>query len=617
MNVAVQQSPEQLLKTVFGYDSFRGQQEEIIKQLVSGGDAIVLMPTGGGKSICYQIPALHRPGMGLVISPLIALMEDQVQALRANGIIAAYWNSSQSLEESAAVERAILAGELELLYIAPERLANERTVRVLQQAKLSIIAIDEAHCVSQWGHDFRPDYLALGRLSEWFPGVPRVALTATATRATHAEITERLQLQQAEHFVSSFDRPNIKYQIVAKAEPRRQLLEFIAKQEDGASGIVYALSRKSVESTAEYLRSRGVNALEYHAGLPSKIRAEHQARFLREDGIVMVATIAFGMGIDKPDVRFVAHIDLPKSVEGYYQETGRAGRDGEASVAWMIYGLGDVVQQRRFIDASEGDRAHKQRLGQHLDSMLALCETVRCRRGQLLAYFGEETNLGSGCGNCDNCLTPPETWDATVPAQKLLSTIVRLQRERSQAFGAGHLIDILRGNATARVESMGHEKLATFGIGADLSEQEWRSVVRQLLASGVLISGGEYQVLSIGEAAPAVLRGEVSAHLRRDVIEGAARASAGATPKRKSKAAVMADLTPKQQEIFQELRAWRAERAKELGVPAYVVFTDATLKALAEFAPRQISHLDGITGIGEKKREAYGAELLEVIANVS
>ncbi len=594
-----------VLKDVFGYDDFRGDQAAIVDQVVSGGDAVVLMPTGGGKSITYQIPALVRPGTGLVVSPLIALMHDQVDALVANGVNAAYLNSTQSAAERASVEQAYLAGDLDLLYVAPERLSAASTTALLQRGALSVIAIDEAHCVSQWGHDFRPDYLALGDLAERFPGVPRMALTATATRATHKEITERLHLPEARHFVASFDRPNIQYRIEPKVDPRRQLLQFIRAQPAGSAGIVYALSRKSVEQTAEYLRTQGVDALAYHAGLDAGVRARNQARFLREDGVVMVATIAFGMGIDKPDVRFVAHIDLPKSVEGYYQETGRAGRDGDPSVAWMAYGLGDVVQQRRLIDQSPGERAYKQRLGQHLDAMLALCETVSCRRQNLLAYFGQESGP---CGNCDTCLTPADTFDGLVPAQKLLSTIIRLQRERGQAFGAGHLVDILRGASTERIRQQEHDTLTTYGLGADLSDQDWRSVIRQLLAGGVIAAQGDYGVLVVGERAGEVLRGETAVPLRRDVLGRSGGAS------RVRKAAASDTLADGDRDLFEALRTWRAGVSKEQGVPAYIVFGDATLRALAEQRPTSMADLDGVTGIGAKKREAYGESVLEVIA---
>ncbi len=602
-------TPLDALHTVFGYDAFRGNQAAAIDQLVAGGDAVVLMPTGGGKSLIYQVPALVRPGTGLVVSPLIALMHDQVDALVANGVRAAYLNSTQAAPERTAVERAYLSGELDLIYVAPERLSSPSTRALLQRGTLSVIAIDEAHCVSQWGHDFRPDYLTLGELGEQFPGVPRVALTATATAATHREITERLRLPDAAHFVASFDRPNIQYRIDPKVEPRKQLLTFIRSQPPGAAGIVYALSRKSVEQTAEYLRTQGIDALAYHAGLDSSVRARHQSRFLREDGVVMVATIAFGMGIDKPDVRFVAHIDLPKSVEGYYQETGRAGRDGEPSVAWMAYGLGDVVQQRRMIDQSPGERSYKMRLGQHLDAMLALCETVGCRRQNLLGYFGEPSGA---CGNCDTCLEAPETWDGLVPAQKLLSTIVRLQRERGQAFGAGHLIDILRGASTDRIRQQGHDALSTYGLGADLSDQDWRSVIRQLLARGILVAQGEYGTLALGEPAGAVLRGEAPVPLRRDVL---GRGGAGASRARKASASDALDASDRP--LFEALREWRAGVAREQGMPAYIVFGDATLRALAEHRPATLDDLDGITGIGAKKREAYGEAVLEVIAGTT
>ncbi len=599
--------PLTVLHEVYGYDAFRGDQADIVRQVIDGGDAVVLMPTGGGKSVTYQVPALVRPGTGLVVSPLIALMHDQVEALVANGVRAAFLNSTQSPPERAAVERAYLAGDLDLLYVAPERLNVAQTAALLQRGQLSVIAIDEAHCVSQWGHDFRPDYLGLGDLAERFPGVPRMALTATATRETHREITERLRLPAARHFVASFDRPNIQYRIDPKVDQRKQLVAFIRAQPEGAAGIVYALSRKSVEQTAAHLRTQGIDALPYHAGLDASVRAANQSRFLRDDGVVMVATIAFGMGIDKPDVRFVAHIDLPKSVEGYYQETGRAGRDGEPAVVWMAYGLGDVVQQRRLIDASPGDRTFKTRLGQHLDAMLALCETVGCRRQNLLAYFGEESDP---CGNCDTCLTPPETWDGLVPAQKLLSTIVRLQRERGQAYGAGQLVDILRGSSTERVRQLGHHTLTTFGVGADLSEQDWRSVVRQLLARGLVVARGEYGTLALSEASGGVLRGETPVPLRRDVLGRGGGGGGG----RSRRAAASESLDAGDRGLFEALRSWRSGQAKEQGVPAYVVFGDATLRALAEHRPASLAELDGITGIGAKKREAYGEAVLEVVA---
>ncbi len=491
----------EVLHRVFGYDSFRGSQREIVDQVVGGGDALVLMPTGGGKSLCYQIPALVRPGVGVVISPLIALMQDQVDALQALGVRAGFLNSSQDYETRREVEKAFLADELDLLYLAPEALGGgtSATWRLLERGNIALFAIDEAHCVAQWGHDFRPDYLALSMLHERWPDVPRIALTATATSRTHDEIAQRLNLRQARHFVASFDRPNIQYRIVPKNSPTKQLLDLLRTEHNGDAGIVYCLSRASVEKTAETLSAAGIPALPYHAGLDQRVRATNQSRFLREDGLVMVATIAFGMGIDKPDVRFVAHLDLPKSIEGYYQETGRAGRDGLPSTAWMAYGMNDVVQQRRMIDGSEGDLAHRRMLSTHLDAMLALCETVDCRRTRLLNYFGEQAEP---CGNCDTCLNPPQTWDGTVPAQKLLSTVYRLQSERNQKFGAGQSIDILLGRKTEKVAKFRHDQLSVFGIGTELSESQWRGVVRQLLANNLLAVEGEYSTLTLTEAAP-------------------------------------------------------------------------------------------------------------------
>ena len=598
-------SAAEALRTVFGYDGFRGQQQAIIERVAAGGDAVVLMPTGGGKSLCYQIPSLLREGTGVVVSPLIALMQDQVDALTAVGVRAAFLNSTQDGFARAAVERTYLGGELDLLYVAPERLSSEATKRFLERGRIALFAIDEAHCVSQWGHDFRPDYLMLSELADRWPGVPRIALTATATDATHREITSRLRLEQAEHFVADFDRPNIQYRIVPKVEPRKQLLDFITAEHAGDAGIVYALSRASVEKTAEFLSSRGLTALPYHAGLEASQRAATQSRFLREEGVIVVATIAFGMGIDKPDVRFVAHIDLPKSVEGYYQETGRAGRDGLPSTAWLAYGLQDVVQQRRMIDDSPGDLAHRRRLTQHLDAMLALCETVQCRRVNLLGYFGQTSGP---CGNCDTCLTPPESWDGTVPAQKLLSTVVRLHRERNQRFGAGHLIDILRGKRTPRVEQYGHDRLSTWAIGDDLSDSQWRGVVRQLIAGELLKPEGEYGVLTLTPGGGEVLAGGRTVVLRRepDRPERAPRASRNA--------AAAADLSAADQPLFEALRSWRAGQAREQGVPAYIVFGDATLRAVAAARPASLSDLDGISGIGAKKREVYGEALLSVVA---
>lgn len=597
-----------ILRRVFGYDAFRGEQSEIIDHVIGGGDAVVLMPTGGGKSLCYQIPALARPGTGIVISPLIALMQDQVDSLAGIGVRAAFLNSTQSAEQRAQVEAAFLAGELDLLYLAPERLIMPSTAALLDRGRIALFAIDEAHCVSQWGHDFRPDYLALSMLHERWQQVPRIALTATATKQTREEIQQRLGLKQAKLFVSSFDRPNIQYRIAQKNQPLKQLLQLIREEHPGQAGIVYCLSRASVEKTAEFLVEEGIPALPYHAGLSTPVRAANQASFLREDGVVMVATIAFGMGIDKPDVRFVAHLDLPKSVEGYYQETGRAGRDGEASTAWLAYGLQDVVQQRRMIDQSEGDATHRRRLSLHLDSMLALCETVQCRRKQLLAYFGETSG---DCGNCDNCLNPAESWDGTIPAQKLLSTIVRLERERNQHFGAGHLIDILLGRQTLRIDQYSHDDLSTFGIGSELSEAEWRGVVRQLLAQGLLaVRGDGYGTLVITESSNEVLKGNRRVHLRREPE----RIKTGKTRKVSSQSAV---LPASAQPLFERLRSWRADQASRQNVPAYVVFHDTTLRELATRHPRTIDELRDITGIGESKLERYGAELLELLSDQS
>ncbi len=589
------------LRTVFGYDSFRGEQAAIIDQVVGGGDALVLMPTGGGKSLCYQIPALVREGTGVVISPLIALMQDQVDALRAVGVRAEFLNSTQSGDERTRVEAAFIAGEIDLLYLAPERLGVAYTADLLDRGRISLFAIDEAHCVSQWGHDFRPDYLRLSMLHERWPTVPRIALTATATEQTHKEITRRLELGDAKHFVASFDRPNIQYRIEAKQQPIQQLVQLLRTEHAGDAGIVYCLSRASVEKTAVALNDQGITALPYHAGLDASVRAANQSRFLREDGIVMVATIAFGMGIDKPDVRFVAHLDLPKSVEGYYQETGRAGRDGLPSTAWLAYGLQDVVQQRRMIDQNEGDEAHKRRLGAHLDAMLALCETIECRRVQLLAYFGQSSEP---CGNCDTCLTPPEALDGTVPAQKLLSTIVRLQRERNQRFGAGHLIDILLGRETPRTRQYGHDQISTWGIGTELGEQEWRGVVRQLLAQSLLATSSDgYGTLVITEGSSAVLAGERRVALRKEP-ERVAR-------QKKSKAAV--DLPADSLDLFERLREWRAGEAREQGVPAYIVFGDATLRGIAISRPSSLEELGTISGVGEKKLDSYGAAILAVV----
>jgi len=593
-----------VLRRVFGYDSFRGEQEAIIEHVVSGGDALVLMPTGGGKSLCYQIPALVREGVGVVVSPLIALMQDQVDALRTLGVRAGFLNSTQDYEQRREVESAFLAGELDLLYLAPERLRLESTISLLDKGKVALFAIDEAHCVSQWGHDFRPDYLGLSELHERWPEVPRIALTATATKATHAEIATRLNLGDARHFVASFDRPNIQYRIVPKNSPQKQLLDLLRTEHAGDAGIVYCLSRASVEKTAEFLVNNGIEALPYHAGLDARTRAANQARFLREDGLVVVATIAFGMGIDKPDVRFVAHLDLPKSVEGYYQETGRAGRDGLPSTAWLAYGLADVVQQRKMIDTSEGDAAHKRKLSTHLDAMLALCETIECRRVQLLNYFGQS---GEPCGNCDTCLSPPESWDGTIAAQKLLSTVYRLQHERRQKFGAGQIIDILLGKSTPKVTQHRHDELTVFGVGKDLAESEWRGVIRQLLAQGLLAVEGDYGTLVLTEASADVLGRQREVRLRRE-------------PKREARAAKVAkskppvEMPPEAAPAFERLRTWRGNTARDQGVPAYVIFHDATLRQIAIEQPSTLDQLGGVSGVGENKLAKYGEQILEVLA---
>jgi ATP-dependent DNA helicase RecQ len=622
----------EVLRRVFGYDSFRGQQQEIIEHVCGGGDAVALMPTGSGKSLCYQIPALVRHGTGVVISPLIALMQDQVDALRLLGVRAGFLNSTQDPDERRGVEYAFMDGRLDLLYLAPERLRTESVLRLLDRGTVALFAIDEAHCVAQWGHDFRPDYLGLSVLHERWPAVPRIAVTATATRQTLAEITSRLALGQARHFVASFDRPNITYRIEPKNEPRRQLLRLLRTEHPGQAGIVYCLSRASAEKTAEFLVSEGFGALPYHAGLDSRTRTVNQSRFLREDGLIMVATIAFGMGIDKPDVRFVAHLDLPRSVEGYYQETGRAGRDGAPATAWLAYGLTDVVQLRRFIDESEGDLAHRRRLVAHLDAMLALCETAGCRRAQMLGYFGE--TFTSACGNCDTCLAPPSVWDGTVAAQKLLSTVVRLGRLGGPAFGAGQPIDILLGKKTPRVLSYRHDRLPVFGIGGELREAEWRGVVRQLLACGLLAVNGDHGTLGLTDASAEVLRGERQVMFRRDAprpVPAAARGERGAKAGTadagtadagtggKSRRAgpgrmTPADLPASAEPVFERLRAWRAAAAKEQGVPAYVIFHDATLRQIAASPPATLAGLALVNGVGETKLDRYGQQILDILA---
>jgi ATP-dependent DNA helicase RecQ len=612
-----------ILREIFGYEAFRGPQAAIVDHVIDGGDALVLMPTGGGKSLCYQIPAIARQGAGLgvsiVVSPLIALMHDQVGALHEAGVEAAFLNSTLSMDEASAVERKLLAGEITLLYAAPERVTTPRFLGLLdqlrQRGQLALFAIDEAHCVSQWGHDFRPEYRALTVLHERFAGVPRIALTATADALTRADIVERLQLDEARQFVSSFDRPNIRYQIVEKKEPLTQLLRFIEREHDGDAGVVYCQSRKRVEETAQALADAGLRALPYHAGLDAAVRQSHQDRFLREEGIVMVATIAFGMGIDKPDVRFVAHLDMPKNIEGYYQETGRAGRDGAAADAWMAYGLQDVVNQRRMIDESPAGEEFKQVMRGKLDALLALAEATNCRRVRLLGYFGEASQP---CGNCDNCLNPPAVWDGTDAARKLLSTIYRVQQASGISFGSGHLIDIVRGKKTEKVAQFGHESVSTFGLGADYTEAQLRGVLRQLIATGavglrkvVLDSGHSFDTLELTEGSRAVLKGDVPVQLRESVSSPAPKRARRATG---VSAPAAANLGVDAQARFIQLKSWRAEVAREHNLPAYVIFHDATLAAIAERAPRSLDDLQGISGIGAKKLEAYGADVLRVCA---
>ncbi|HEV7619375.1 MAG TPA: DNA helicase RecQ [Burkholderiaceae bacterium] len=601
-----------LLQTVFGYPSFRGQQAEIVELVVQGGDALVLMPTGGGKSLCYQIPALLRDGVGVVISPLIALMQDQVDALDEVGVRAAFLNSTQTYEESARIERRVRSGDLDLVYVAPERLMTPRCLDLLEASKIALFAIDEAHCVSQWGHDFRPEYIKLSVLHERFPAIPRIALTATADRQTRAEIAKRLQLENAQQFISSFDRPNIRYQIVEKANGRKQLLDFIESEHAGDAGIVYCLSRKKVEETADFLNESGITALPYHAGMEIAARTANQARFLREESIVMVATIAFGMGIDKPDVRFVAHLDLPKSIEGYYQETGRAGRDGLPANAWMAYGLQDVVQQRRMIDESDADETFKRVQGLKLDAMLGLCETLSCRRARLLEYFGQAAATAESaqpsCGNCDTCLNPPVSFDATVPVQKLLSAIYRVD----QRFGAVHVIDVLRGIDSDKVKQWRHEKLSTFGIGSERSEAEWRAILRQSIALGLVTVDHEaYSALKLTDDARPVLRGGQKIQLRQYQKPVKQK-----RPTAKPKGYVESDLSATEQAIFDKLRWWRVETARKHNVPAYVIFHDATMREIAKAKPASLSDLRGVSGVGEKKLETYGEEIVALIAEM-
>jgi ATP-dependent DNA helicase RecQ len=608
-----------VLHQVFGYARFRGAQQEIVGHVAAGGDALVLMPTGGGKSLCYQVPAIlrQRAGLGvtIVVSPLIALMHDQVGALEELGVRAAFLNSTLDGEAARRIERELLAGRLTLLYAAPERILTPRFLAMLdslhERGRVALFAIDEAHCVSQWGHDFREEYLGLSVLHERYPGVPRLALTATADAHTRADIAERLRLEVARVFVASFDRPNIRYRVVEKDEPRRQLLAFLRDEHDGDAGIVYCQSRRKVEEVAAWLVEQGFAALPYHAGLDAQVRRVNQDRFLREDGVVMVATIAFGMGIDKPDVRFVAHLDLPKNIEGYYQETGRAGRDGLPADAWMAYGLADVVNQRRMIDESVADEDFKRLQRGKLDALLALAEAHDCRRVRLLGYFGEASGP---CGNCDNCLSPPQTWDATEAARKLLSCVYRFRQHGGQRYGAMHLIDVLRGQRTEKALHHGHEQLSTFGIGADLPEREWRAVLRQLVALGHLRAEGEYGVLVLAPSAREVLRGEVAVRLRRPAEPAPRIRRRAERPARASATASRLALDAAGGARFAVLKAWRAEVAREHNLPAYVVFHDATLAEMARQCPQSLDALAGIAGVGARKLERYGSEILRLLA---
>ena len=610
---ALGEAAHRVLEHVFGYPAFRGEQRQIVEHVAGGGDALVLMPTGGGKSLCYQIPALLRHGTAIVVSPLIALMQDQVSALVEAGVRAAFLNSSLEMEAARAVERALWDGELELLYVAPERLMTPRFLDQLDHlrdtGRLALFAIDEAHCVSQWGHDFRPEYLQLSILPERYPAIPRIALTATADRQTREEIAERLNLQAARRFISSFDRPNIRYTIVEKNDPRRQLLDFIREECPGQAGIVYCLSRRKVEETAAWLQEQGLAALPYHAGMTQEIRAEHQSRFLREDGLIMVATIAFGMGIDKPDVRFVAHLDLPKSVEGYYQETGRAGRDGEPAEAWMCYGFGDLATLIKMIEDSEAGEDRKRLERRKLDALLGYAETVRCRRQVLLAGFGE--TYPQPCGNCDNCLEPPQTWDGTEAAQKALSCVYRT----GQRFGVGYVIDVLRGSANERITQSGHNHLSTFGIGADMDVNTWRSVFRQLVAAGLLdVDMQGYGALHLTDAARPILRGETRIQLRRDLRTTRKRTSVRGDSRSDSRGSRDIDLSPAAQPRFEALRELRMQLAREQNVPAYMIFSNATLRDIAEEDPNEMDELATISGVGAAKLERYGEAVLDTLA---
>lgn len=600
-------SPEQVLHEVFGYESFRPLQGEIIHEVASGGNALVLMPTGGGKSLCYQVPALVRLGTAIIISPLIALMQDQVAALRQLGVRAAFLNSSMDFEQARATEYALSTGELDLLYCAPERLIQPRTLELLHDASISLFAIDEAHCVSQWGHDFRSDYLQLAVLANEFPEIPRIALTATADERTRKEIAERLSLTEARHFISGFDRPNIQYRIAPKTNANKQLLDFIKAEHEYDCGIVYCLSRNKVDATAKMLAQKGYNALPYHAGLSANDRAHNQERFLREDGVIIVATIAFGMGIDKPDVRFVAHLDLPKSLEAYYQETGRAGRDGKPSTAWMVYGLQDVIKLRQMLEASQGNNHFKRVERQKLDAMLGLCEVTKCRRQVLLNYFGDQ--LETPCGNCDTCLNPPETWDGTVAVQKALSCVYRT----GQRFGVTYLIDVLRGSDNARIQQSGHHQVSTYGIGTELTASEWKSVFRQLVANGYLRADPEgYGALQLTDECRPLLKGENKVELRKDPV---VKTSTGRSSSSKSGSVVKDQVTD--HVGWQALRACRKELAEKQGVPPYVIFHDTTLFDMLERKPQTLDELAGVSGVGAAKLEKYGETFLAAIAELA
>ena len=594
---AMQRDALSVLQHVFGYHDFRGEQRAIIDNLIDGDDALVLMPTGGGKSLCYQIPSLVRDGVGVVVSPLIALMQDQVSALNALGVRAAFLNSTLSAEQSQSLQQQVRNGELDLLYVAPERLIQPRTLELLHQSPLALFAIDEAHCVSQWGHDFRSDYLQLSLLHREFPKVPRIALTATADPRTRTEIAERLDLTGARHYVSSFDRPNIQYRIERKDGARKQLLRLLRAEHAGEAGIVYCLSRNKVDQTAQWLTDQGIPALPYHAGLSGAMRADHQQRFLREDGLVMVATVAFGMGIDKPDVRFVAHLDLPKSIEAYYQETGRAGRDGEPATAWMAYGLEDAIRHKQMLAQSEGNEQFKRHEHQRLEAMLGLCEVTHCRRQALLHYFGE--NLEQPCGNCDTCLNPPQTFDATEASQKALSCVFRT----GQRFGVNHLVDVLTGNRSDKVTAAGHDHVSTWNIGGEFSASQWRAIYRQLVARGLLaVDADGYGALKLTETCRPYLRGEVPLHLRKDAAKSAERT-------RRSKPQV----AEADRQLWEALRARRKQLAEEEGVPPYVIFHDATLMDMLALRPRDRYEMAAVSGVGDRKLEAYGDAFLTVL----